>query len=127
MPQARHPEPDSSRGQDPARMTEAVRAVMTEQAKARPSERDTQNWWMAEQLHQAGRSRTDAGKPLAPARARRDGSASAARPKRRPRHLGCGDGRPSAPGPGEILVRVQACDLSHVDPAPGADAPSQLF
>jgi hypothetical protein len=108
-------------------MTEAVRAVMTEQAKARPSERDTQNWWIAEQLHQARRSRTDAAKALAPARARRDGSASAARPKRRPRHLGCGDGRPSAPGPGEILVRVQACDLSHVAPAPGADAASQLF
>jgi D-arabinose 1-dehydrogenase-like Zn-dependent alcohol dehydrogenase len=42
-------------------------------------------------------------------------------------HLGCDDGQPSAPGPGEILVRVQACGLNQVDPALSTSAISQLF
>jgi hypothetical protein len=42
-------------------------------------------------------------------------------------HLGGDDGQPSAPGPGEILVRVQACGLNHVDPALSTGAMSQLF
>jgi NADPH:quinone reductase-like Zn-dependent oxidoreductase len=36
-------------------------------------------------------------------------------------------GRRSAPGPGEILVRVQACCLNHIDAAPSSGAMSQLF
>jgi NADPH2:quinone reductase len=40
-------------------------------------------------------------------------------------HLGGDDGRGSAPGPGEILIRVQARGLNHVDPALSTGAVSQ--
>jgi hypothetical protein len=42
-------------------------------------------------------------------------------------HLGGDDGRASAPGPGEILIRVQARGLIHVDPALSTGAVSQRF
>jgi NADPH:quinone reductase-like Zn-dependent oxidoreductase len=47
--------------------------------------------------------------------------------QRRPEHVGCGAGQQSALGPGEILVRVQACDLSHGDPALSTGDMSQPF
>src|ERR1700738_3796813 len=47
--------------------------------------------------------------------------------QRPPEHLGCDDGQSSAPGPGEILVRVQACGLNHVDLALSTGAMAQQF
>jgi NADPH:quinone reductase len=61
----------------------------------------------------------------ASAHALRRTNPSVAGRQRPPEHLG--DGQPSALGPGEILVRVQASGLNHSDPAPSTDAMSQLF
>jgi NADPH:quinone reductase-like Zn-dependent oxidoreductase len=46
--------------------------------------------------------------------------------QRPPEHLGDDDGQPSPPGPGEILVRVQACGLNSVDHALSTGAMAQL-
>jgi hypothetical protein len=39
-----------------------------------------------------------------------------------PEQPGDDDGQPSAPGPGEILIRVQACGLTHSTPRPATTA-----
>jgi NADPH:quinone reductase-like Zn-dependent oxidoreductase len=57
--------------------------------------------------------------------ARRGRNVSAAGPQRPPERLGGDDGQPSPPGPGEILVRVQACGLSDVDDALSTGAMSR--
>lgn len=99
------PQPDSSSGRAPARdgadgwhllerdMPEPAPAGRR-QPRGRPKPADAQ-----------------------PSRVRARGNASAAARQRRPKRLGGDDRQPSAPGRGEILVRVQACDLSNVDPA----------
>jgi NADPH:quinone reductase-like Zn-dependent oxidoreductase len=46
--------------------------------------------------------------------------------QRPPEHVGGDDGQPPPPGPGEILVRVQACGLNHVDHALSTGATAQL-
>jgi hypothetical protein len=79
------------------------------------------------QRRRGWRNPADAQPARAPAHARRGGSASVVGPQRLPEHLGGDDGQPSAPGRGEILVRVQACGLNHGDPALSTVAMSQLF
>jgi NADPH:quinone reductase-like Zn-dependent oxidoreductase len=57
--------------------------------------------------------------------ARRDRNASVARRQRLPEHRGDAEGQPSPTGPGEILVRLQACGLNYVDDAVHSGAASQ--
>jgi NADPH:quinone reductase-like Zn-dependent oxidoreductase len=72
------------------------------------------------------RNPADAQSARASARALRGRSQSVAGRRRPPEPLCGDDGQPSAPGPGEILVRVQACGLNHVDHALSTGAMSQL-
>jgi NADPH:quinone reductase-like Zn-dependent oxidoreductase len=57
--------------------------------------------------------------------ARRDRGASVAR-RRPPEHVAGAGGQPSPTGPGEILVRLEACELNYGDDAVGSEAASQL-
>jgi hypothetical protein len=89
-------------------------------------ERDMPKRWIAQQ-QRARRNPADAPPARASARARGGGDASVAAVRQRwPEHL-CGGGQRLAPGRGEILVRVQACDLSHVASELGSGAMSQPF
>lgn len=98
MRQEGHQKPQPSHGQAPARMAEAVRTAMRERTEPRTGVR--------------------AGQPP-----ERDTPKLSVARRQRPRAA-----RPAwAPAPGEILIRMQACDLSPVDSALDTGATSQLL
>jgi NADPH:quinone reductase len=133
-------------GQEPARMTEAVRKAMralvdrrvlaqvrptsdVDNTRARAGDRGPMEG--ADDLHLRergvsspspggrGRRRRDPadGQPArASAHARRGGNRSVAGPRRPTERIG-NDDEQSPPAPGEIIVRVQACGPNHVDHA----------
>jgi hypothetical protein len=90
-------------------------------------EREMPKRTLAGRQRQRGRRNpADARPARASTRTRRGGNARVAGRQRRPEHL-CEDGQPSPPGRGEILVRVQACGLNHVDPVLGTGAVAEPF
>jgi NADPH2:quinone reductase len=108
-----------------------VRKAMTELAETRVlehvgPERDTPSRALAVKERRRARPNPAVAQLINPAaHAPRASDTSVARRQRAPKHLGDDDEQRSPTGPGEILVRVEACGLNYVDPARCAGTMSQ--